>query len=79
LKKRNCEMLNVDLSTAESRAILRQHFAELDQPDLNGTGVRADASDIELDALYDARAQLLANGLDTRRIDALIERRRRKR
>src|SRR5262249_24028107 len=79
-KKRNCEMLDVELSAAERRAILREHLAELDQADARRTeGVRANASEAELDdALYGARAQLLANGLDTEGIDTLIERRRTK-
>jgi hypothetical protein len=77
-KKRSCEMLDVELSAAERRAILRQHLAEIDQSDVNGCErVRAAAGDDALDdALYEARAQLLANGLDVSRIDALIERRR---
>jgi hypothetical protein len=79
-KKRSCEMLDVELSAAERRAILREHLAELDQSDGNRTEcVRADTSDAALDdSLYEARAQLLANGLDVGRIDALIERRRAK-
>jgi hypothetical protein len=79
-KKRSCEMLDVELSAAERRAILREHLAELDQADVNRTQkVQADTSDAELDdSLYEARAQLLANGLDAGRIDALIERRRAK-
>jgi hypothetical protein len=80
-KKRNCEMLDVELSAAERRAILREHLAELDQADVDRTqSVRADVGDAALDdALYEARAQLLANGLDVGRIDTLIDRRRIKR
>ena len=33
-KKRNCEILDVELSAAERRAILREHLAELDQSEL---------------------------------------------
>jgi hypothetical protein len=77
-KKRSCEMLDVELSAAERRAILREHLAELDQADASRTeSVSANASQAELDdSLYEARAQLLANGLDTGVIDTVIERRR---
>jgi hypothetical protein len=77
-KKRSCEMLDVELSAAERRAILREHLAGVDQS--NGTGTvngSSQADDAALDdALYEARAQLLANGLDTSRIDALLQRRK---
>ena len=70
-KKRSCEILDVELSAAERRAVLRQHLAELDQVEPEA------ASDAALgDALFEARSQLLANGLDTSRIDALLQRRR---
>ena len=79
-KKRNCEMLDVELSAAERRAILREHLSELHQADADRTeSVRADIGDAALDdALYEARAQLLANGLDVGRIDTLIDRHRTK-
>jgi hypothetical protein len=77
--RKKCEMLDVELNAAERRAILRQHVAELDQansaervPGL-GTGASDDMID---DALYEKRAQLNASGLDTSRIDAVIERRK---
>ena len=77
-KKRSCEMLDVELSAAERRAILRQHLAELDESEPRAEAASAEPqSDAALDdALYEARAQLLANGLDTSRIDALLQRRR---
>jgi hypothetical protein len=76
-KKRTCEMLDVELSAAERRAILRQHLAELDQSEPNGAGrASAGSADAALDdTLYEVRAQLLANGLDPSGIDALIQRR----
>jgi hypothetical protein len=78
-KKKQCEILDVELNAAERRAILRQHLAELEQQhgaEQRG-GSHAAASDDALDdALYEARAQLNANGLDTSRIDAMIERRK---
>jgi hypothetical protein len=79
-KKRTCEILDVELSAAERRAILRQHLAELDQSEPNGAErASAGSTDAALDdVLYEARAQLLANGLDTGRIDALLQRRRAK-
>ena len=76
-KKRSCEMLDVELNAAERRAILQQHLAELDRSGCADGASAEKASDAALDdALYEARAQLLANGLDTSRIDALLVRRR---
>jgi hypothetical protein len=78
-KKRKCEMLDVDLSAAERRAILRQHLAELEgsRPAELGRQLDGNSSDDVIDnALVDARAQLNANGLDTTRVDAVIERRK---
>jgi hypothetical protein len=73
-KKKQCEMLDVELNAAERRAILRQHLTELEAGERRGEpGVSEDGVD---DALYEARAQLNANGLDSSRIDALISRRR---
>jgi len=77
--KKKCEMLDVELNAAERRAILRQHIAELDQANssdrLAGSG--GDASNDAIDeALYEKRSQLNASGLDTSRIDTLIEQRR---
>ena len=71
-------MLDLELSAAERRAILRQHLAELDQSEPTDEGASAELqSDAALDdVLYEARAQRLANGLDTSRIDALLQRRR---
>lgn len=75
-EKKNCEMLDIELSAAERRAILREHVAQR-------AASREDASfdpgvgdDIVDDALYEKRAQLHAKGLDTSRIDAAIERRK---
>jgi hypothetical protein len=76
-KKKNCELLDVELNAAERRAILRQHVAELDQPKSSERSVGVGANDDAIDeALYEARAQLNASGLDTSRIDALIEQRK---
>jgi hypothetical protein len=80
-KKRTCEMLDVELSAAERRAILRQHLAELDQAEPSGAHCGSDAAPTDAaldDTLYEVRAQLLANGLDTTGIDALIQRRKTK-
>src|SRR6266516_7046134 len=73
-KKRSWEILNVDLGVAEKRAMLREHYAQFDESkrgNVNGSSLGDDAA-IE-DALYAARAELLANGLDTSRIDALLD------
>jgi hypothetical protein len=76
-KKRNCEMLDVELSAAERRALLREHLAELQQSDGGSAKSSLKAHDAGLEnALYEARAQLVAHGLDASRIDAFIERRK---
>jgi hypothetical protein len=78
-KKKNCEILDVELNAAERRAILRQHMAELEQSGSPRarSGLASDASDDVIDdALYEKRAQLNASGLDTSRIDAIIEQRK---
>ena len=75
-KKRSWEILNVELGVAEKRAMLREHYALLDESkrtrNVNGSPLDDDAA-LE-DALYAARAELLANGLDTSRIDSLLGR-----
>jgi hypothetical protein len=78
-KKKQCEMLDVELNAAERRAILRQHLSELERQDASerrsGSDSAAGADGVD-DALYEARAQLNASGLDTGRIDAIIEQRK---
>jgi len=74
-KKKYCDMLDLDLSVAERRAILRQHVAELDGAKGKRTARGEIGGDVIEDALYEKRAQLLAAGLDTGRIDAVIEQR----
>lgn len=68
-KKKAVELLDVALSEAERRLILKQHVRELDTAD-------ADAVD---EALYSARAELNASGLDCSRLDAAIDARKSKR
>jgi hypothetical protein len=77
-KKKACELLDVELSAAERRAMLRQHIAELEASrSAEAPALGPDASDDEIaDALYERRAQLNASGLDTSRIDAVIESRK---
>jgi len=78
-KKRKCEILDVELSMAERRVILREHLAEMERNTADLTGLRPDASDDEVgDALLEARAQLRASGLETDKIDAVLSRRGRK-
>lgn len=67
-KKRRVELLDVELSMAERKAILREHAAEF--------GLRPNASEDEVaEALHEARSQLRASGLDTGKIDAVLARR----
>jgi hypothetical protein len=73
-KKKYCDLLDVELSTAERRAILRQHMAELEEP--VGGGLTDQPDDAIDDALYEKRTQLNASGLDTSKIDAELERRK---
>ncbi len=74
-KKRKCEILDIELTMAERKAILREHAAEFeDGPDSHG--LRPDASDDQIEeALHEARSQLRARGLDTGKIDAVIAKR----
>ena len=72
-KKKYCDLLDVELSTAERRAILRQHMAELEEP---AGGLIDQTDDAIDDALYEKRAQLNASGLDTSKIDAELDRRK---
>jgi hypothetical protein len=71
-KRRKCEILDMELSMAERRAILREHMSELNA----SAGISPHASDNEIDdALHEARSQLRASGLDTAKIDALLAKR----
>ena len=75
-RKKQAEMLDIELDAAERRAILREHVKE--------HGARSIASDFAPlppdqnidDALHERRNELRARGLDTARIDAVIERRK---
>jgi hypothetical protein len=70
-KRRNCEILDVELSMAERKAILGEH-----EGSSAPRGLRPSASDDEVDAaLHEARSQLRASGLDTSKIDAVFSRR----
>jgi hypothetical protein len=74
-KKRKSEILDVELTMAERRAILREHMSEFEDRG-ETSGARAEASDDEVDeALHEARSQLRASGLDTGKIDAVLARR----
>jgi hypothetical protein len=74
-KKRKCEILDVELSMEERKALLREHTAALEASS-GVQGLHAGAGDDEIDdALHDARSQLRASGLDTGKIDAVLVRR----
>jgi len=73
-KRRKCEILDMELTMAERRAILREHVAEFGDSDRGG--LKPDAGDDEVaEALHEARSQLRASGLDTGKIDAVLTRR----
>lgn len=73
-KKLGVDLLDIELAIAERRAILRQHFAELDRA-MRGTSAGSTDAETMDNALYQARAQLNAHGLDTSAIDTILERR----
>jgi hypothetical protein len=73
-KKLGVDLLDIELAIAERRAILRQHFAELDRA-MRGTNAGSLDAETMDSALYQARAQLNAHGLDTSAIDTILERR----
>lgn len=73
-KKRNCEILDVELSMAERKAILREHMGQIE--DSPASNLRNGATDDEVDeALHEARSQLRASGLNTSKIDTVLARR----
>lgn len=68
-------LLDLQLAAEERRAVLRQYLGELRRS--SGGQEISNLSDSTIDdSLYEARAQLNAHGLDTSRIDAVIEQRR---
>lgn len=73
-KKKSLELLDLELSEAERRALLKQHVRELEVGE-----TLADQDDVVDDALYAKRAELNASGLDCSRLDAAIEVRKAKR
>jgi hypothetical protein len=75
--RRQCEILELELTAEEQREILREHRAK--QSD-HGAAAEPDTSSDEVyNALFDARSQMRASGLDTSKIDALLrERQQRK-
>lgn len=78
-KKKFCEMLDVELGAAERLAILRQHNKGLAKA-LTPTAPPSNGSDETIDeTLHMQRSELAASGLDTSRIDSLIERRKARR
>lgn len=74
-KKRASDLLEVELTMEERKAILREHRADLSgDGDRNSLPRGASDDDVD-DALHEARGQLRASGLDTGKIDAVLERR----
>jgi len=68
-KKKMCAMLDVELDTAERRALLRQHIKELGGDATgNARGVAGDVAE----TLHALREQMLADGIDTRHLDAVL-------
>lgn len=74
-KRRASEALDLDLALAERQAILRQHFSE-EQRTFESryapSSTNGSRSSID-EALYQARAQLHAHGLDTSSLDEILE------
>ena len=66
-KKKNCEMLDVELDAAERRALLREAQSG------NAQAEPAQPSEAELiEQLYAKREELRASGLDTSRVDSAL-------
>jgi hypothetical protein len=72
--RRNVEVMDLAMAIAEREAVMRQHVSGPAQSDTASSG--AGGADLLEEALYEARGQLRAHGLDTSRIDAVLERRR---
>lgn len=80
-RRKGSDMLEIELSDAERRAVLRQHTQEMDggsSQRLLSTGGDETEETID-DALHERRSQLAASGIDTSRVDDAIERRRARR
>lgn len=77
-RKRASDLLEVELTMEERKAILREHRANFSGGE-NGNGLPRSARDDEVEeALHEARTQLRASGLDTGKIDAVLARRTKK-
>lgn len=72
-KRMTCDLLDAELSLAERYEVLRVHRREEPAPRARASGLSQETED----ALLNAREQLLAHGLDTSHIDALLDKRRR--
>jgi hypothetical protein len=76
-EKKNNEILDIELDAEERRAILREHKEQRASRSRSGSFLAHDVNDDLIDdALHEKRIQLEHEGLDTSRIDAVIERRR---
>jgi hypothetical protein len=69
--RRTADLLDAELAVAERRAVQRQHLKELEnaKPARSGEGNDGMIDD----ALYEMRAHLHSGGMDTSRIDDIIE------
>jgi hypothetical protein len=76
-EKKYNELLDIELDAEERRAILREHKEQRASRSRSGSFLGHDVSDDLIDdALHEKRIQLEHEGLDTSRLDAVIERRR---
>jgi hypothetical protein len=76
VERRGGILLELRMETAERRAVLNQHTAEVNAPKQLTDGRNQRVVD---DALYDARAKLRAHGVEAPLLDAVVEERNRRR
>ncbi len=75
-RKKQAEMMEIELDAAERRAILQQHVKEFGARNVADEIAALPPDEFLDDALHERREHLRARGLDTSRIDAVIERRK---
>ena len=72
-QQRENDLIDLELAAEERRAVLRQHLREINRDPHGPSESRNSMID---DALHAARAEMNASGLDTSRLDAVIEHRK---